>query len=256
MSEIQYIGGNFPSIDEIVQSINDADTAKEAVDSTEKLKKLLEVAEQYGQYASQFCLMEAETFIRIAKIPNAEKKLKSSKKRIVEWLRQKTPHGLDRIRQACADGRRIHLVMKDELRKERDDIYEMGADKEYARIQGIIVTELEQTGKTRLSPQRFIEKWRLLRAPSAATVKAYVESTRDKLLHMDGRGIGDGDGTYVLPSKCDRQQIAAVVSIRLRSIAADLNSLCRLCSENSFKVPPEGIEILEKAVKGLEYDDD
>lgn len=256
MNALQYVGGNFPTVDEVVQSINDAESARDAVDSTEKLKKLLEVADQYGQYASQFCLMEVEMYIRISQIPNAEKKLKSSKKKLVEWLREKTPHGLDKVRTACSDGRRIHLVMNDELRKERDDAYEKCADKEYLRIQGVIVNELEQTGKTRLSPQRFIEKWQLERAPCANTVKAYIESTRDKLLHMDGRGIGDGEGTYVLPSKCDRKQIAAVVSVRLRSIAADLESLCRLCSENSFKVPPEGIEILERAVKGLEYHDD
>ena len=111
--------------------------------------------------------------------------------------------------------------------------------------------DLTKTGRTSLSQGEFLRRWQSKTPPDPQAIKMYVEGTRDRILRNKGRGLGDGEGTYMLVEKCDRSDVAQIVKTRLESIVNDLRTLSQICSETGFAVPQEGIDIINEIVASM-----
>lgn len=227
--------------------VTDADSAKQQVNNMERLKKFMEAAEQYGQYASQFCEQEFRLFLKIAEIDGAEEKLPAAKRRMVEWLRAKSDDEKSEILEQCKDGQRLHVVFNRETRQK--SFYDPLKDCE--RISCDIVKEAMSTGRTTLTKATFYQRAVHPEKLDDSAIKAYVESTRDKLLKKKVLGLGDGNGTYVSPEKCDRTEVAAMVKTRLESIVADLKTIKQICVQTGFIVPSSGVRIICQLIESL-----
>jgi hypothetical protein len=147
----------------------------------------------------------------------------------------------------CQEGVRITLIKKRELREDPD----IKRLREFNRIADGIRTELAEHGSTRLSSEAFYEQWGEHVKPRSRDVRAFVERTRDELLRNGAVGLGDGSGTYVVPEKCMRTDVAKAVQARLESIVNDLRSLSDICQRTGFAVPEAGVTILSSLVKEL-----
>lgn len=230
------------------EEVVDADSAKKQVNNMERLRKLIEAAEQYGQYASQYCEQEFRLFLKIAEIEGAEEKLTKAKRDMVAWLREKSQPEIDELMMACKDGTRIHVLYNREMRGkiERYDV-----TRDCDRIAQEIEDEAVKTGRTTLTRATFYERSKHPEKLSGNVVSAYVEHTRDRLLKRKVLGLGDGNGTYVSPQKCERQEVAKMVKIRLESIVSDLKTIKQICSETGFIVPRSGVEVICELINSL-----
>lgn len=251
-NEIVKLDGAMSTVDQIIGSVFDAKSAHSAVGNMAKIKKILEVAEQYGQYANRFCGKEAELYITIAGIDGAESELTKAQRELVAWIRSKSKDEITAILEECASGRRINNIRNSELRANSEILKSKNVESEYNRISSIILHEYSSMGRTTVSPQRFFEEWLLPTAPDKAAAKAYTEKTRDELIHRGGVGIADGVGTYVDPSTGNRKELAQAVSARLRSIYADMESLTSLCKHARFSIPSEGVYELKRLLDEME----
>lgn len=228
--------------------VTDADSAKQQVNNMERLKKLMEAAEQYGQYASQYCEQEFRLFLKIAEIDGAEDKLPAAKRRMVAWLRTKSKSETSELLDQCKDGRRIHVIFNQETRR-AVAAYDPADDCE--RISSDIEKEALARGRTELNIATFYERSKHPDRITPELASAYVEHTRGKLLKKNVLGLGDGNGTYVLPERCDSEDVSKIVETRLRSIVADLRAIRRICDETGFVIPSEGVEIIRSVAASL-----
>ncbi len=236
----------------LFEGIIDSKTAKDAVKRIEAVKKLMEAAEQYGAYASQFCEQEALLFFRIAEIEGSEDELPAAKRRMVEWLRGKNEQERADLLEQCKDGSRLHVLFNRETRQK----VSYDPLKDCDRISQDIVKEALRTGRTTLTKATFYQRAAHPEKLDDSAIRAYVESTRDKLLKKNVLGLGDGNGTYVSPDKCDRMEVAAIVKTRLESIVADLKTIKQICSQTGFIVPKSGVKIICELIESLNDETD
>lgn len=237
--------------EQIVDSVYDAETAKDATSSMDKLKKMLDLAEQYGRYAREFCTSEARLYVRIASISDCESSLSSSKRELVNWIRSKGDE-IDAILEEVATGVRINTIRNRELRELRKEISKRTPLVEFSRISSEILTEYRETGKATVSQNEFATRWQLPEAIDTNAAKAYTEKTRDSILNSGGVGIADGIGTYVNPKSANRNVISRAVEARLNSIYADLCSLASLCKQAKFSIQHEGVRLLREKLDEIE----
>ena len=240
--------GQLPPVEQLIESITDPLSAKEAVSNVEKLKKALDLADRYAEYACRFCKLEAEMLVRIAGIKDADELLSKSTRELVAWIRSKTQSELCAIMEKVETGVRIGYIKRAETRKETA----RSVTDEYKRISEHILSELDTDGRTTLTPARFYEEWALPVNPDKLAVRSYVESTRDRAIRKKAVGLGDTMGTYILAEKCERTDVADAVSNRLRRINADLRKLHDLCIATGYAVPRSATEILHESVRALE----
>jgi hypothetical protein len=253
MSEgIVLLSNQLTVIDQLIDSVFDAQTAKDAVTEMDKLKKLLDLAEQYGNYASEFCRKEAEMYVRIAEIEGADASLTSAKRGLVNWIRSKKPDEISEILARCAEGCRISRIQSGEIRELGKKLQGKAVENEYNRIRSIILYEFTSEGRATVNPQRFYDEWSLPSTPDRTAAKAYTEKIRDDLIKRGGVGIADGIGTYVDPESKSRDELASAISARLRSIYADIKALAKLCKQSRFSIPHDGIHELQKLLKEME----
>lgn len=239
------------SADALIGSVVDASTARTAEVNMDKLKKMLDLADEYGNYASEYCTKEAELYIHIAGIIGAERELSSTRKRLVEWIRSKSNEELQSIIEECKSGCRIATVMNREIREDKKIAAGRAEIEEYKRISSQIIREYNDNGRTELTTMRFFDGWSLKSNPDVSAAKAFTEKTRDALLHRGGVGVADGNGTYINPDCCNRHEVAAAVETRLRSIHADLIALAEICERTRFSIPPSGVKLLEEQLERL-----
>lgn len=231
--------------------VHDAESARVAVGKIRTLEEMLRAVDRFGECAVQFCVLEAQMYINISEIDGAEDKLTSAKKRLVRWIRSKSDTELDEVMSEVSQGVRIASIERRDNSAERHAQSQQSAEREYHRIQDKVVGQLLADGHTQLTPSVFVENWQADAKPDIRTVRAYVESTRDKIIRKNGRGLGDGDGTYMLVDKCDRTQVAEIVKTRLESIVNDLKTIRSICTETGFVVPNRGIEIIVGIIRQL-----
>ena len=239
-------------IDELINGVFDADSAKTASCNMDKLKKLLEVADQFGEFASQYCLAEARLYIKIASIEGADEQLPKGKQDIIGWIRTKTQDELDEIMEIVREGTRIGTVKNREMRSKIDAVRSKGIISEYKRISNEIIEEYKVAGSANVSVARFYDMWTFPDAPDHETAKAYADKTRNDVLSAGGVGIADGVGTYIDPSSANRQSISAAVGNRLESIYKDLCALASICENANFSIPKDGIALLKEAFARIE----
>lgn len=235
---------NTLSADRIIEGIVDAKTARTAAISMDKLKKMLDLADEYGNYASEYCTKEAELYIRIASVDGADSMLPDAKRKLVNWIRSKTKSQISDVLAECKRGTRISTIMNREYRDEKKIEAELAEVAEYKRISKAVITEFDSTGRTSITPMRYFDSWKLKSEPDSAAAKAFTEKTRDELLRRGGIGLADGDGTYINPLSSNRYEVAEAVEARLRSIHCDILSLISICEKTRFAIPDTGIDML------------
>jgi hypothetical protein len=228
--------------------VTDADSAKKQVNNMERLKKLMEAAEQYGQYASQYCEQEFRLFLKIAEINGAEDKLPAAKRRMVAWLRKKRQAQIDAILDQCKDGTRLHVIFNRETRGVAE-AYDPAKDCERISLQ--ILQDAESCGRTTLTRATFYEHAKHPNRITTDMAQAYAEYTKVKLRKMNALGLGDGNGTYVMPERCEKRDVAKIVETRLKSIVADLKAIREICEKTGFVIPSEGVEIIRRVASSL-----
>lgn len=226
-------------------------TARMAVAELKSLEEMLKAVDQFGRYACEFALKEAYTYIEISKYEGAEEKLTATQKDTVNWIRNLTEEELAQVLEEVGQGTRIRSIINRERKEHAKDIKANAADKEYKRISDSIVNKLLTTGHTTLTPSAFIEQWQSIGEPDAHTIRAYTESTRDRILKKKGRGLGDSRGTYMLVEKCSRNDAAQIIKTRLESIVADLKVIKEICDETHFVIPSKGVETIVDLIKSL-----
>lgn len=233
----------------IVQSIHDAKSAKQGVGDMNVLKSMLDAADEYGHYACQFCLLEAQMWVQIASLDDGTDMLSKAQTNLVEWIRTKSSEEIDDVLDECSGGTRI-------LRIKNRDTYIPRRDKETAefnRISSKIESEILKDGRTRLSSGRFYEEWSISGRPKPCDIAAYKSRTKDRIItKYGGVGLGDGSGTYVVPSVCERSETAKAIKSRLESIVRDLKSIQSICKETRFAVPQSGIAVIRSLLSQLE----
>lgn len=232
----------------IVSGIHDSRSAKQAVKDMDAIKSMLEAAEEYGRYASQYCMMEAQMWVKISKIDNGGELLTKSQKDLVSWLQTKTQAELVEIVKECSRGIRIREV-------KRRDTFVPRYEKElaeYNRISAKIENEISEYGRTTLSSGRFYEEWSITGRPKPHDIAAFKSRTKDMLItKYGGVGLGDGSGTYIVPSVCNRQETAKAIESRLNSVVRDLKSILAICKETRFAVPRSGIVVITNLLSEL-----
>lgn len=251
-NELVLVRPEIADIESIIDGVIDADSAKTASGNMDKLKKLLEVADQYGEFASQYCLAEARLYIKIASIEGADEQLPRSKQDIIGWIRTKTQDELDEIMETVREGTRIGTIKNREIRTKIDAMRAKGIISEYKRISNEIIEEYKGVGSVNVSVARFYDKWTFPDAPDRETAKAYADKTRNDVLSAGGVGIADGVGTYIDPSSANRQTISAAVGNRLESIYRDLCALASICEKANFSIPENGVALLKEAFARIE----
>ena len=223
------------------EEVVDADSAKKQVNNMERLRKLIEAAEQYGQYASQFCEQEFRLFLKIAEIDGAEDKLPAAKRRMVAWLRKKSRAQIRELLGQCSEGTRLHVIFNRETRSVAE-AYDPAKDCERISLQ--ILQEAESYGRATLTRATFYERAKHPDRITTDMAQAYAEYTKVKLRKRNALGLGDGNGTYVMPERCEKRDVAKIVETRLKSIVADLKAIREICEKTGFVIPAEGVEII------------
>ena len=229
----------------------DADSAKAAVDWFKEAEEDLKRRREYGRCAKKYCLLEAQMFVKISKIDGVDDVLRASEKRVVQWLRAKSDDEIDALVDKCGTGIRMSRLWDKECGKEHK---RQQVNDECKRIQDVIVNEAVNRGKTRLNYGRFYEESRgRVRLPKDV-VSAYTESTRDILLKKGMLGLGDGNGEYICPPRCTRDELARAILNRVHSILNDLRTLHKLCVNERFLLSAESIDELSSEFYMLTHD--
>lgn len=238
---------------QMLEKIVDAESARETVDSVDKLKRMLDIAEQYGEYATRFCILEAEMYLKIKDIRGADSRLTPSKRRMVDWLRRMDDAELEKImRNEVMWGTRLQAVFRRNEGAAGVD-HKRAMDKLHRKSEEII-EDCRIYGIARLNADEFMKEFSNRTRPSPDYVRPFVEHTRDKLLKAGAVGLGDGDGTYILAGKCDKEQAIKAITCRLQCIMRDLESLVSLCKRLSSGIGEETASKLADTVEKLTHE--
>ena len=238
------------ALDQFIDSIKDAESADDALWQSRMMDDFLAKADACGEYASAFCLREAQILVKAASLPD-HLEVKRRQKTIA-WIRTKSLDEVQAILDECATGVRIGVIKARETRAANE---KAGADRqlvELKRISDKVVTELLETGHTTNSAERFYSEWRLKDAPDKQAVTAFREKTKCDLIARGAVGLGDGSGSYANPVQCDRNETMLYVENRLRSMHNDMVSLIKHCRAAKFAVAASATDVLRKDLDDLE----
>lgn len=225
------------------------ENAKSAVSKIRALEEMLKAADKFAENAMRFCLAEAQVYVEIAAHEGAEEQLTEAKQRLVRWIRAKSSEQMAAILEEVATGVRITVI---ERRESKTEGHRYDPIEDLESMQKRFIAEGVRTGKSCVTRARFYEESENPARLPRSAVDAFTERTRDGLIKKGLRGIGDGKGTYILPSKCERSKVADMVKTKLQSIETDLKSLKDICNETKFVVPHVGVLRLHKLIDSLE----
>lgn len=121
----------------------------------------------------------------------------------------------------------------------------------YRQISKKIVDDYTAKGTTVCSVEEFNRQWAYRKPMKLDTAKAYVESTRDRLLRSGAVGIGDGAGTYIDPKNTDNEKIREAVRTRVFSLISDVKKLHALCDEVGYKPENDLVSYLRREILSL-----
>lgn len=247
-----------------LMAIHDWGSARDGLDVMSVLKSVLKARRAFRAKQCEYCLAEFRMWLRIVEIGKtqpvgsridgntAKDKLTLVESRIYEWLLGKSQEDLDMVAFRCSKGQGVNEQRLEEGRiAYKLRAREIDAEK-YQSVAEKIVNEGECKGITRCSVESFLSTWGESDAPNTKTVKAYVEKTRDELLHKGFVGIADGRGTYVKnDGSGDTVMLSRAIANRITSLCYDMESLRQLCVDNNLEVPDEQKRRIKSAVNAL-----
>lgn len=253
-NSLSVAGSALAKLDEFIESIHDAPSADDALWQSDLMEDLLKKADACGEYASAFCLREAQILVKAASLPDHLEVTR--RKDMIAWLRTKSQNEIDDLLRECADGVRLHVLKGRETRKLNESVMRERQIAEFNRINEKQMRTLDDTGKVEISVESYYDEWRLKDPPDKQTLQAYCLKSRNDALRHGGVGLGDNAGTYMNPVRCDRNETMQFVSNRLRSIHNDLKSLLNHCRMSKFAVAPSATGMIRGVLDELEHPND
>lgn len=217
-------------------SITTTEEGIEAVDSLDRIKKMLEAVNEYQSVISEYCRLEAETVVRLAELFNGYasylKIEKYNKKlaKVVSFLNKKDAAYRSMVVSQCVNRcSSIITIVLGHIAGEREDSRLAGYRDVLVGESDAIVHELKTTGKTTLSVGRLVNccsPTKGLENTVRSLASGMTERTRDKILAAGGVGIGDNQ--YVIPTE---ETIRKALGERLVSVSRDLTKIAALCNQ-------------------------
>lgn len=226
----------FDGLADAIKTMQTLKEARKCIDDMDFLKDCLDHAKRFGEFASQFCVMEARMYLNIAQLSmtfDEADPLTKGQRNIVNWVREQDDEEVACLIAECESGQRITKLYRDHLAC----IRVMKKQAECRDVSDRIIREAREQGKTTLTVSRFYDEFPANMKPQNSDIKAYTELTRDELLRIGAVGLGDGSGTYIIPSKDNRDEVMQAVMARLDSIAYDIRNLLRLCERAGLVFP-------------------
>ena len=227
----------FDGLADAIKTMKDLKEARKCIEDMDFLKDCLDHADRFGEFAKQYCVMEARMYLNIVDVFRNDRdgyyEITNMQRNLVLWLRDKDEEERAIILGKCAEGRRILAIYKDEQKIKRL-MNKMG---EYRDVSDHIIQEASENGRTTLSVERFYDMFPARIKPSKDDIRAYTERTRDELLRMGAVGLGDGKGTYIVPSRAERDEVIRAIMTRLDSIVFDIRRLRELCDKAGVVFP-------------------
>lgn len=250
---------NTLSADRIIEGIVDAETAHDAIDTMDKLKNMLNLADQYEKYAIQYLVAECKMWFAIVDAWEAAPKgdssaaffdgLKQRQQKLIFWIQTFDEAQREFVLNECMRGKSIESQRQ---QKVACDNLERAAQ-DYEDASSEIVRRCLQTGRTTCSIEGFLEDWRgrVSKTFNGKVAKACVEKARDELLRAGAVGLGDGKGTYVMASSMTMGEAQSAILTRVKAIKADLGALRKLCDMFGAKLPGKEAAEVRAAIHDL-----
>lgn len=240
---------------EFIDNMSDAESVRKCVDDMNILEAYVKRAREYGDLAIKYIHLECDMWMKIADLCDDEdlrseidRVLSRAEKNILYWVRRKDKKGRDEMHCAAERGRTIKAQRNDDVACERfcesQDMYTEAARE--------LVREYTTRGKVTLTAESFMSHLDGRRKINAATVTAYVKTTRDKLLQGGAVSTGDGSGSYFRPRDAERKDVIGAIDNRIGQILRDLECIKRLCDKYDGFVYKSQIEKVMDAVSSLE----
>ena len=245
-----------------VQRIAEMQTPEEAAAAAEDmtlLESLLKHAHEYGNKATEYCILEARMYARIASLykgwsgdeKEAFRVTASTKAyRIVEWINEKNDDDLAWVFDSVSKGRRIDAVRRDEMATMR----KMTKQNKYAATAKRMVDSFKQHGETTINIESFCDSFVGRGEVDAKTACVWIDHARKEVRKLGGVGLGSGDGKYVaiaVDSEAKRRDMAMAILNRLRSIERDLNRMGEICSMTSLEPPTCELRAIIRAAEAM-----
>lgn len=211
---------------EILRYANDAPNKKpsdEVLKDLDILEKLLKKAEQYGTYASKFCLLELDALTEIAKKSTSSMKGRIKDGALIDFIASLNEEQYKELRDKCASGIRVKSVVYGtkrmcEIRDKQTRCISVSND---------IVNDFRKNGTAQLSTEVFYGELIDHAKETSFIVNASVRETRARILKSGAVGIKDGSGTYI---RAGDKRTGEAIANRLTEIKQDVLSIVRICS--------------------------
>ena len=246
----------------IVQHVAEMRTPEEAVaasEDVELLESLLLHAHEYGNKASEYCVLEAKTYVRIASlyqewsIDDKERFRQISDRktwRMVEWVMEKSNDDLAWIFSRVAEGRRLETVRRDEMAVTR----KMMKQDKYAATATRMVESFKQHGEATINIESFCDSFVGRGEVDAKTACVWIDQARKEVRKLGGIGLGGGNGKYIAVTSDNdarRKDIAVAILNRLRSIEHDLIRMGEICMAIELEPPTKEIKAIVRAAEAM-----
>lgn len=258
--------------------IETSDDVRKCIDDMSLLQEMLKHEREYSRLAAEYLVLEAKMWMSIVDHWRAvcesyreakEQTSQSSDEMAVEYdgqdgaqflslLSLKERRIFDFVRQ-MDDAKREEMVARcgrgESINQQRLSAMacENVADEieRYRQISKKIVEDFTTSGTTVCSVDEFNRQWSYRKPMKLDTAKAYVESTRDRLLRSGAVGVGDGVGTYIDPKNTDNEKIQKAVRTRIYSLISDVKKLHALCEEVGCRPENDLISYLRREILSL-----
>lgn len=235
-----------------VEGIRDGQTARECNQELHVLEAMLGDVTKLGVLACQFCYLEARMLVNIAALGEDV----GVRDEMVAWLRGKGEDEVNEILAECATGIRVSNIKRRETRARNSAARSDEQVAEFNRVSDEIIAELEETGRTRISPMAFNERWGIERRPDPKVMRGCVERTRDRALNRGAASTGTGDGDYMMLSVASQDEVELIVRTRLQSMHDDMLGLAEILRDARLALTPRDTARLRADLDMLEDPDD
>lgn len=247
------------SIAKRVAEMQTPEEAAAAAEDVTLLESLLKHAHQYGEKASEYCVLEARMYVRIASLyrgwseseRNEFLRTSDSKtKRLVFWVKDKSDGDLAFVLGQVAEGRRIEAVRRDELAVTR----KMAKQDKYAVTAARLVDSFRNSGEATINIESFCDAFAGRGEVDAKTACVWIDQARKEVRKLGGVGLGEGDGRYVsmeADSEIQRRDVALAILNRLRSIERDMNRMGEICAAIGLEPPAKEVKAIIRAAEAM-----
>ncbi len=194
------------------------------------LKEALKAADMFYEASVKFAQLEAYALIRAVELSNGERPTLTGANKTVRseaavWLFNMTENERVAIIEKCKEGKTLIAIYK-ELTGPNDKERASAIRMQLGRN---IAFDLKQKGVAVINTE---ENKRLIRSLPSNLQQDVTDGLRNLLLRKGAVGIGDHEGTYIVPESNDKEVIKALET-RLNSMQKDFFnflSVARKCT--------------------------